>query len=153
MEELESKIPPLAIVLFVALLMYGSANSLPRIEIGFLLRMGITVFIFCLGAFFCLASVFSFKRAKTTVNPMKPATTSSLVSTGIYQISRNPMYVGFTLFLAAWAIYLESLWSSFGVLGFIVYMNQFQIKPEERALQSLFGNEFADYQSRVRRWF
>jgi protein-S-isoprenylcysteine O-methyltransferase Ste14 len=62
------------------------------------------------------------------------------------------MYVGFALFLLAWAVYLASLWALAGVAGFVLYINRFQIVPEERALKSLFGDEFEDYRLRVKRW-
>ena len=104
------------------------------------------------GAFFCLAGVVSFRRAKTTVNPLKPEQASSLVTSGIYRWSRNPMYVGFALFLVAWAAWLASPWTLLGVAGFVLYMNRFQIGPEERALASLFGIDFNHYCASVRRW-
>jgi len=62
------------------------------------------------------------------------------------------MYVGFALLLLAWACYLASPLVLLGVLGFILYMNRFQISPEERALATLFGSEFQVYQAQVRRW-
>ena len=105
-----------------------------------------------LGIFFCIAGVVSFRRAKTTVNPLKPEAATALVSSGIYGISRNPMYVGFALFLLAWVVYLSSPWLSTGIVGFVLYMNQFQIEPEERALKEIFGPEFISYQAKVRRW-
>jgi protein-S-isoprenylcysteine O-methyltransferase Ste14 len=74
------------------------------------------------------------------------------VCSGIYQVSRNPMYVGLALFLTAWAVYLSSIWACLGVLGFVLYISRFQIAPEERALTKIFGTEFTNYQSKVRRW-
>ncbi len=62
------------------------------------------------------------------------------------------MYVGFALSLLAWACYLVSPLALLGVLGFVLYMNRFQIGPEERALTILFGSEFQVYQAQVRRW-
>lgn len=62
------------------------------------------------------------------------------------------MYVGFAMFLTAWAFYLASPLLLLGVLGFILYMNRFQITPEERALTTLFGADFLAYQAKVRRW-
>lgn len=62
------------------------------------------------------------------------------------------MYVGFTLFLLALAMYLASYWSLLIVVGFVSYLNRFQIRPEEEALVEIFGQEFKSYQSRVRRW-
>ncbi len=62
------------------------------------------------------------------------------------------MYIGIVFILVAWAIYLSSLWSLLGIVGFIAYIQQFQIKPEERALLELFGSEYQTYQSKIRRW-
>jgi protein-S-isoprenylcysteine O-methyltransferase Ste14 len=62
------------------------------------------------------------------------------------------MYLGLALLLVAWAVYLASPAAVLGVVGFILYINQFQIAPEERAIAALFGNEFVNYQSQVRRW-
>jgi protein-S-isoprenylcysteine O-methyltransferase Ste14 len=105
-----------------------------------------------LGVLICLSGVVSFRRAKTTVNPMKPDSTSSLVVSGIYRYTRNPMYVGFALVLFGWAAFLSSVAAlAFGPV-FIVYMNRFQIQPEERMLSSLFPHEYPAYRARVRRW-
>jgi protein-S-isoprenylcysteine O-methyltransferase Ste14 len=94
----------------------------------------------------------SFIRAKTTVNPMKPDSSSSLVVSGIYQFTRNPMYLGFLLGLFGWAIFLSNALAFFLLPAFIAYMNRFQIEPEEKALARLFGEQFVAYRSRVRRW-
>jgi len=89
---------------------------------------------------------------ETTVNPMRPDSTSSLVVSGIYKYTRNPMYLGFLLVLVGWAIFLSNL-AAFALLpAFVVYMNHFQIGPEERALGSLFAQEYQAYHARVRRW-
>jgi protein-S-isoprenylcysteine O-methyltransferase Ste14 len=83
---------------------------------------------------------------------MKPDSTSSLVVSGIYKYTRNPMYLGFLLLLLGWAIFLSNL-ASFALLpAFVVYMNHFQIRPEERALGCLFAHEYQPYLARVRRW-
>jgi protein-S-isoprenylcysteine O-methyltransferase Ste14 len=94
----------------------------------------------------------SFRRAKTTVNPLKPETSAALVSTGVYSHTRNPMYLGMVLALFAWAVYLSSIWSLVGPAFFVLYITRFQIIPEERALDRLFGAPFAAYKTRVRRW-
>ena len=104
------------------------------------------------GLLFVLAGGISFRRARTTVNPLKPEAASALVTSGIYRYTRNPMYVGFALWLLAWGLYLASPLVLLGVLGFVLYMNRLQIAPEERALGRLFGADFAAYRQRVRRW-
>lgn len=152
MRTLENRIPPPIVAALFALSMWCSSFFLPTIEMNAMVRVGLSVAALFLGAFFCIAGIVSFRRAKTTVNPLKPETATSLVCSGIYTISRNPMYLGFAFFLLAWVVYLLSPWVSIGVVGFVLYMNQFQILPEERALKEIFGPEFEDYQSRVRRW-
>jgi protein-S-isoprenylcysteine O-methyltransferase Ste14 len=104
------------------------------------------------GAIVILVAVTSFRRAKTTLNPMDPASSSSLVRSGIYKLSRNPMYLGFLLVLVGWAVFLSNALAFVFLPAFIFYMNRFQIEPEEKALAGKFGQEFVDYKSRVRRW-
>jgi protein-S-isoprenylcysteine O-methyltransferase Ste14 len=132
--------------------MWAISFVVPSVEIDVVVRLPLSALVIAAGIFFCLAGVISFRRAKTTVNPFKPETTTTLVNTGIYAISRNPMYVGFAFFLLAWAVYLSSPWISIGVVGFVLYMNHFQIEPEELALKDIFGIEFTRYQENVRRW-
>lgn len=62
------------------------------------------------------------------------------------------MYLGGLVILTGWAIYLSNPFPFLLVPVYILYIDRFQIIPEERALTSLFGGEFAAYQSRVRRW-
>lgn len=152
MHPLEHRIPPPLVAALFGLAMWALARVVPGIALAPWLRVGATAAIFLAGACFCLAGVASFRRARTTVNPLKPEQASALVSSGIYRWSRNPMYVGFALFLAAWAAWLASPWTLLGVAGFVLYMNRFQIAPEERALAALFGKQFTDYCARVRRW-
>jgi protein-S-isoprenylcysteine O-methyltransferase Ste14 len=97
-------------------------------------------------------ALFHFLRSRTTVNPLKPASASALVTGGIYRLTRNPMYLGLATLLLAWAIYLGNLAALAGVPLFILYMNRFQIAPEERALEARFGAEYIAYRTRVRRW-
>ena len=86
------------------------------------------------------------------MSPLKPDTASRLVTSGVYGFTRNPMYLGLCLVLAGWAFFLSSPLMLLGPLAFILYITRFQIVPEERSLSSLFGEAFADYQAKVRRW-
>src|SRR6185436_13319651 len=105
-----------------------------------------------IGVATCLSGVVSFRRAKTTVNPMKPNSTSSLVVSGIYKYTRNPMYLGFGLVLLGWSAFLSNLAALALVPAFVFYMNRFQILPEENVLASLFPREYPAYCAKVRRW-
>ena len=117
-----------------------------------LIRLLAAALITAVGLGAAVAGAISFRRAKTTVNPMKPEKASSLVITGIFGFSRNPMYVGLGCVLVAWAILLSSAWLLFGPLIFVVYIGRFQIAPEERALSAMFGAAYSDYKAKVRRW-
>ncbi|MGB3621229.1 MAG: isoprenylcysteine carboxylmethyltransferase family protein [Ketobacter sp.] len=152
MKVLENKIPPPLIATVCGLFMWVLSLATPAIEITITVRVIAVTLALLTGMMFCLAGVLSFKRAKTTVNPLKPQSASALVDSGVYRITRNPMYVGFALGLLAWSFYLASPWTLTGIFVFIVYMNRFQIEPEERALLSLFGAEYSQYQARARRW-
>ena len=152
MPSLELKVPPPAVALVVALAMwwvsrYGVLEGVPLAW-----RVGVALVVAAVGAAFDVAGVLAFRRAKTTVNPMKPEKSAALVCSGVYRITRNPMYVGMVFILLAWAVVLASLWALFGPILFAVCTTRFQIKPEERVLAARFGDEFASYRARVRRW-
>jgi protein-S-isoprenylcysteine O-methyltransferase Ste14 len=83
---------------------------------------------------------------------MQPDRASSLVNTGIYQVTRNPMYLGMLLVLAALAAGFGQPLAVLPVFGFVGYLNRFQINAEERAMAALFGEQYQAYRKRVRRW-
>ncbi|CAH0991316.1 hypothetical protein SIN8267_01419 [Sinobacterium norvegicum] len=145
---LEHKIPPPLVAVIAAFFIWLT----PGISDHAVLRFGLVAIFFILAAVFLLAGAGAFKKADTTVNPLKPATATSLVTSGIYRYTRNPMYVGFVLMLCAWSSFLASLWSVVFIVGYIVYIQRFQIVPEERYLNELFGQDYTDYCLRVRRW-
>ncbi len=62
------------------------------------------------------------------------------------------MYVGLLFILIGWGLFLSNLYSLALPAGFVLYMNRFQIRPEEKALEAIFGEEFLAYKIRVRRW-
>jgi protein-S-isoprenylcysteine O-methyltransferase Ste14 len=115
-------------------------------------RQGLAATISAVGILFMLAGLYEFQKAKTTFNPMTPGAASSVVTSGVYRVSRNPMYVGFLLLLIGWAIWLSHTLPFFLLPAFVLYMNRFQILPEERALSAKFGKAYDSYQQGVRRW-
>jgi len=152
MHVLELKVPPVAVVLVTAGFMWLAAWAVPALEFRFPARDLVALSLAVAGAVTSALGVISFRRAGTTVNPMKPESSSSLVTSGIYRLTRNPMYLGFLLVLLGWAVFLSSILAFLFLPAFIVYMNHFQIEPEERALATLFGEAFAAYKARARRW-
>ena len=152
MQALELKIPPPVVALLMALGMWGIARYVPAWEAPDRVRQALAIALAAIGAGFDLAGLVAFRRARTTINPMKPRSASSLVDSGVYRVTRNPMYVGLVFFLCAWAAYLWSPWALLGPVAFAAYISRFQIAPEERALSTLFGAEYSAYMARVRRW-
>ena len=149
---LSLRIPPVVMVLLVAVLQWLLAQALPRWSGDFPGRVLIAIVLLLIGMAVAISGVLSFRRARTSVNPMDPGVATTLVSNGVYRYSRNPMYLGFAAWLCAWAVLLGSLPALLLAGVFVAYMNRFQIVPEERALAALFGEDFERYRRRVRRW-
>ena len=153
MRALELKIPPPIVAVLVAAAMWGVALvSRPPIDVSTLVRAVLASALALAGGVISLSGIVAFRRAKTTVNPTKPQNTSSLVTTGVYSFTRNPMYVGLLFVVLGWAAFLFSPWALVGPLAFVLYIGRFQIEPEERALTALFGATFSTYAARVHRW-
>jgi protein-S-isoprenylcysteine O-methyltransferase Ste14 len=152
MLRLELKIPPLPLAVVVAVLMWLVAKYLPVFRVDRVLAgiVGACLAISGLGSI--VGGVMQFRASRTTVNPMQPDKAATLVTGGIYAHTRNPMYVGMTFMLLGWSVWLGSVYALILTVAFVLYMNRFQIAPEEKALHARFGTEFLAYKERVRRW-
>lgn len=149
---LETKIPPPAVTIAAAFIIWGTSRLAPQVAIPTGIRLTVCLILIVVGVGFGVMGVTSFRRARTTVHPGRPEEASSLVNSGVYRVTRNPMYLGLLLILVASAVFLSSAWGLLGVVGFVLYMSRFQIAPEERALSKLFGDDYASYKASVRRW-
>ena len=152
MPSLELKVPPVPIAAVFAAAMFGVSLLAPAATVVIPGCNVVAVGLALLGSAVALAGVFAFRSARTTVNPLDPSAASALVSSGVYRLSRNPMYLGFLLALAGWAVYLSNALAALFLPAFVAYMNRFQIEPEERAMLAKFGPEFTRYMAAVRRW-
>ena len=152
MNSLELKIPPPFVALALALLMWLASSVAQPIEAPFALRLGIALALLAVGQSISISGMVAFRRAKTTMNPIKARAASSLVSSGIYRFTRNPMYLGLLITLLAWAVLLSNPLALLFLPLYVLYINRYQIGPEERVLASLFGAEYATYKKTVRRW-
>jgi protein-S-isoprenylcysteine O-methyltransferase Ste14 len=130
--------------------MWLVARFSPALAVNLPGRLGVA--LAAAGAVIALAGVAEFRRVRTTVNPLRPDRASALVTSGIFRWTRNPMYLGLALALLGWAAFLAHPLAALGVPVFVVWMSRWQIPREERALEALFGEEFARYRTRVRRW-
>jgi protein-S-isoprenylcysteine O-methyltransferase Ste14 len=129
------------------------ASSLGRpVVVPFGVRVGVALALGVIGQSISISGIVSFRRAKTTINPHKPSAASSLVTSGVYRYTRNPMYLGLSVTLTGWAVFLSNPLALLAVPLFVLYINRFQINPEERVLSLLFGAEYAAYKEKVRRW-
>ncbi|MCC5452382.1 isoprenylcysteine carboxylmethyltransferase family protein [Rheinheimera sp. UJ51] len=152
MQALELKIPPLILVLLFALAMWVIVPLTPPWLRWHTLSVFLVAGFVSAGIVVALMGVLAFLRADTTVDPRVPQQSSSLVIRGIYRYSRNPIYLGFLLLLMAWGCYLQSALALLLLPVFVLYMNRFQIIPEERHLQQKFGADYQAYLTQVRRW-
>ena len=152
MRALELKLPPVLVTAILALLMWGIARVTPPHSLHPVLAMAGASLFLAGGAVVGLAGILAFRRAGTTVNPLRPESSARLVVEGVYRFSRNPMYLALLMCLFAWGIALSNPWAMLAAWAFVPFMNRFQIRPEERAMLRRFGPEFQRYAARVRRW-
>jgi protein-S-isoprenylcysteine O-methyltransferase Ste14 len=136
----------------IAVLMWVTARFTPHIALPNLLRFGVATVVACAALSTALAALLAFRRAKTTPNPTRPSNASTLVIVGVFRFTRNPMYLGLALLLTAWTILLCAPVALLGPVLLVLYLTRFQIIPEERAMAEKFGEDYARYRARVRRW-
>lgn len=146
---LKNKIPPpIVALLFLALIYF--TRELASLEFPYQSSVAAVVLAAAIAVMIC--AVIEFRRLETTVNPLKPESSTALVTGGVFRFSRNPMYLGLLGILTAAAIFFGAL-AAIAVLPlFILYMNVFQISPEEKAMEKLFREEYGEYRAQVRRW-
>ncbi len=144
-------VPPVQASLVAALmwlidtyLLFGQVSGAWQLPIA--MALGLT------GSNLLLVCGVAFLMAKTTVHPTHPEETTALVVSGLYRLSRNPMYLGLLMMLLGWGVFLGSLPALLVVPLFVFTITRYQIVYEERALAENFGDSYREYQSKVRRW-
>ncbi|KAI9024516.1 isoprenylcysteine carboxyl methyltransferase [Hyaloraphidium curvatum] len=150
---LEARVFPPALTAALALANYflGRADPPPlglRTEPNRPLGAGLA--LAGLGLFAAAALRFSSRR--TTINPFEPSEAASLVTDGIFGLTRNPMYLGMALIVAGPAAWQGQPLGALVAACFVGYITRFQIVPEERALYGKFGDGYAEYAARTARW-
>tara|TARA_Y100000768_G_scaffold1624_1_gene1266 strand:- start:313 stop:759 length:447 start_codon:yes stop_codon:yes gene_type:complete len=147
---MNNKIPPPIVTLICGIAIYFSKTFFNQffsynnnIISLFLMILGLTIFV---------SAVKSFRIQKTTVNPLDPKQASSLVTSGIFKFSRNPMYLGMLIILLSMAFKFNLIGGMITSIFFYIFITKFQIIPEEAAMDELFGNEFIDYCKKTKRW-
>lgn len=146
------KIPPPVYAIAAVVLMWLLNKYYPLLETTQQWPMIVGALLITVGILIDLLAIVQFRQARTTVNPLRPESTSSLVTRGFYAHSRNPMYVGMLLCLVGVVLLMRSLTPLLVLPLFVVVVTLFQIIPEEKALAKIFGEEFEYYKQRVPRW-
>ena len=147
---MNNKIPPPIVTLISGLIIFFSKPIFPEYESN-LINVFSAIFLF-LGLLVFFLAVASFKKYKTTVNPLQPSNASHLVISGIFRFTRNPMYLGMALILLSLSFKFNLLGGILVTALFIMFITRFQIIPEEDAMLSLFRDEFKTYKENTRRW-
>ena len=155
MRRLENLIPPPAALLLTLVAMFIiSRFDKARVFIAdeFLLNLVIATALVIAGIALAVLALKEFRRAQTTINPLKPETASNFVKSGVFRFTRNPMYLGMLLIALSSIAFYGSAWCLIAVAAFVAFITRFQIIPEERAMTSLFGKEYDAYKANTRRW-
>jgi protein-S-isoprenylcysteine O-methyltransferase Ste14 len=152
MDALESKVPAPVVTLLLAGAMKVVASIAPTLQLPSVTGTAAAAVLFAAGLLVEAAGAVSLLRAGTTFDPTHPQSASVLVVSGMYRLTRNPIYLGDLLLLLGWAVFLESPLALAMTPLFVLYIDRLQIRPEERALSELFGERYDEYRARVRRW-
>ena len=150
MIDIKTKFPPPLVALTFGFLINYTKNIFPKIEIKNENIFG--SFMIISGLIIILSAIILFKKYQTTITPLNPSNATKLITDGIYKFSRNPMYLGLLLVLSGISTILNPIGGFFLIPLFILYLNFFQIIPEENAMINLFKDEFLEYKKYVRRW-
>lgn len=144
------KFPPPLIFLSLLLSTYGIEQLLP-LHIGRSLALDLfSIGITLLGFGIITHVALMFRRAKTCLEPWKP--TSTIITSGIYAYSRNPIYAGLCFVQIGLGLYLNSFWVVFSFLPSATLVYYVAIRKEELYLECKFGDEYLHYKKGVRRW-
>ena len=150
MDKFKNKIPPTIITLLFLIFNYILSFNFLKIDIPY--KYFFTTLLIILGFYIIIRSSRLFAIAKTSIDPLRPFKSTFLITNDIYKYSRNPMYFGYLLILLSSSVYLSNIISIIIIPLFIFIINFIQIIPEEEALKDLFGPNYDEYASKVRRW-
>lgn len=149
---MQTKVPPPLYALAAAVMAVGINLLTPAWRLLPAPVLWIGVALMAAGVAIIVIAVLQFMRARTTIEPMDPSRTSSMVTTGVYRVSRNPTYLAMFAEVLGLALILRNPLAMIGPLLFPVVITIVQIIPEERALGLKFPEQYQQYCARVRRW-
>ena len=140
--------PPIVTIVFLFVIFF--TKDLFRFSVTLPSSLGFIIIFAGLVIIFIAAR--QFKAANTTINPIKPENASVLVGKGIFSYSSNPMYLGMLLIIIGFSI-IHNLMAVLVIMPlWVIYISNFQIIPEEEAMEILFKEDFLNYCKKTRRW-
>lgn len=145
-------IPPPIILIFYIALAYGIDWLSPFDLLLGEARLPVSIGLAVIGIGIAALGVLEFRKHRTTVNPHTINKATSLVTGGVFRLTRNPMYLGMLLILFGVVAWTQDIASILVLPALIITLNRLQIQPEEAAMRELFGQVYEDYCQRVRRW-
>lgn len=152
MKKFELLIPPPIISVIVMIIQYAMYKLFPICSFYWVGNNIVSTVLILIGLSLAVTGIITFKKHSTTTKPTQPELSSKIVSSGVYKISRNPMYLGILFGLLGIGFYFGNIISILTPLLFFIYITQFQIKPEERILKKKFVEDYRKYISSTRRW-
>ena len=152
MSTLDHKVPPPVIAILCAALAWVLVRLTPGLGAVVPAKTLIVGLIVLAGVALDVSGFMAFRKAQTTLDPRSPEKSTSIVSSGPYRFTRNPMYLGMVLVLLGFCAYLANPVALVAVAVFVAYITRFQIIPEERLLLGKFGEAYAQYAKATRRW-
>ncbi len=152
MRALETRIPPPIVMVLAGAIGWLASRCLPALSLPLPFNKVLVISLATAGIALNLLPKLAFARVSTTVNPLRPASSTCLVTSGIYRYTRNPMYLGHSVILLAWAVFLHNAAAFSTVPVFMLYISRFQIQPEEKHLAVRFPGAYAAFRQRTPRW-
>jgi protein-S-isoprenylcysteine O-methyltransferase Ste14 len=140
--------PVLALLHIIAAFLLAWFLPLPFIVPPIVKYIGFALVV--IGFLLGVGAVLAFRRARTTLDPYHPV--STIVTSGVYGFSRNPIYLGFLLMVLGIPLNSGTYWGIILAAIFVLLCNRLVIEHEEAYLGKKFGTTYSDYTSRVRRW-
>lgn len=113
-------------------------------------RIAIAAVLVLIAAVCVVSAIRQFMRHNEHPSPYKP--TGTIIDSGVYSRTRNPIYVGFLMIVLAVAIAINSAWLVLSFVALALVLHFGVVKPEERYLSAKFGSTYDEYRRRVRRW-
>lgn len=145
-------VPPPVVAAALGFAMWLTHRWWPQTHVESPWLIPLALLLLAVGTILLCAAGYAFFRYKTTINPLAPERASTLITSGVYCVSRNPIYLADLLLMTAFAVWLGNLLNVVYLAMFIWIINRFQIAAEERALHIRFGERYAAYCAKVRRW-